>query len=204
VVFAAAGAFAVVGASVTSSGASDITGDIGSTPGDIVGLPPGTLRGTQHAADAAATAGMADLAAAFDDAAGRTLCPIAVTALAGNPNLGGRTLSPGLYKSETAIDVVAFDVTLDAGGDDDAVFIFQVATTLNTSANRRVILSNGAQAKNVFWQVGETVTLASGTDFQGSVMANDDVTLGAGASIDGRALSKSGVVTLDAATITTP
>ncbi len=202
----AAGAFAVLaGTAVTNSGVSNVTGDVGTSPGvDITGFPAGELVGTQHAADATAIAGAAALSSAFDDAAGRTLCPIAVTALAGTPNLGGRTLSPGLYKSESGIDIAAFDLTLDAGGDDDAIFIFQVASELSTTANRTVQLTNGAQAQNVFWQVGTSATLGAGTTFQGTIMADESITLGAGTTLSGRTLARDAAVTLDTSTITTP
>ena len=146
-----AGGFAVLaGSTVTSGGPTLIAGDLGVSPGTaITGFPPGTVVGTQHAGDPTAAQGIADLVTAYNDAKGRTLC--AVT-LAGN--LGGLTLTPGLYTSTSSLAISAGDLTLDAQQDSDAIFIFQTASTLTTTVGRQVVLINGAKASNVFWQVG--------------------------------------------------
>ncbi len=125
------------------------------------------LVGTQHAGDPTAAQAEADLTTAYNDAAGRTLCPVSVAG-----NLGGQTLTPGLYKSTSSLEISSGDLTLDAQGNANAVFIFQMASTLTTSAGRQVVLAGGAKSTNVFWQVGTSATFGSTSSFQGTVMAN--------------------------------
>jgi hypothetical protein len=201
VVLGSASSFVVLaGSTVTSIGPTAITGDLGVSPGTAVtGFPPGTLVGTKHAGDPTAAVGIADLTTAYNDAAGRTLCPITVAG-----NLGGQTLTPGLYKSTSSLAVSSGDLTLDAQGDGDAVFIFQMASTLTTTAGRQVILTNGAKAANVYWQVGTSATLGTTTAFQGTIMADQGITLNTGASLNGRALARIGAVNLDSNAIVKP
>ena len=123
----------------------------------MTGFPPGTLTGTLHAADAAAAQAQADSTVAYNDAAGRT----GGTLLAGN--LGGQTLTPGLYTSTSSLEVSSGDLTLDAQGDINAVFLFQMASTFVMTSGRQIILSGGAQAANVYWQVGSSATLGTGS-----------------------------------------
>jgi type VI secretion system secreted protein VgrG len=196
-----AATFAVLaGSTVTSTGITTITGDVGSGPGTAVdGFPPGTVSGTIHAGDPVAAQAEADLTTAYNDAAGRVLAPIT---LAGN--IGGQTLTPGLYKSTSSLAISSGDLTLDAQGDANAVFIFQMASTLTTTSGRQVILSGGANAANVYWQVGSSATLGTTTIFEGTIMAQISITLQTGATLDGRALARIGAVTLDANTMTVP
>jgi len=188
-----AGAFAVLaGSTVTNTGGSTLTGSLGVSPGTAVtGFPPGLLSGAMHAGDVASAAGMADLTTAYNDAAGRTLSPVTVAG-----NLGGLTLPPGLYKSTSSLAISSGDLTLDAQGDVNAVFIFQMASTLTTTAGRAVILSGGARAANVFWQVGSSATLGTTSAFMGTIMADQSISLNTGASLTGRALARVGAVTL--------
>jgi len=201
VVLGSASSFVVLaGSTVTSIGPTAITGDLGVSPGTAVtGFPPGTLVGTKHAGDPTAAVGIADLTTAYNDAAGRTLCPITVAG-----NLGGQTLTPGLYKSTSSLAVSSGDLTLDAQGDGDAVFIFQMASTLTTTAGRQIILTNGAKAANVYWQVGTSATLGTTSAFQGTIMADQAITLNTGASLNGRALARIGAVNLDSNAIVKP
>lgn len=196
-----AGAFAVLaGSTITNTGATGLTGDMGVSPGTAVtGFPPGTLTGTLHAGDPASAAAIADLTTAYNDAAGRTLAPVAVAG-----NLGGMTLPPGLYKSTSSLEVSSGDLTLDARGDANAVFIFQMASTLTTTSGRAVVLIGGAKASNVFWQVGSSATLGTTSAFKGTIMADQSITLNAGATLDGRALARIGAVTLDANAVVVP
>jgi hypothetical protein len=123
----------------------------------------------------------------------------------GAGELGGRTLAPGLYQSAPgSYEITSLDLTLDAGGDPNAVWIFQMATTLHILSNRQVILAGGAQACNVFWQVGTSATLSTYSVFKGTIMADQSITLETGATLHGRALARIGAVTLDANTITIP
>lgn len=201
VVLRSAGVLAVLaGSTVTSTGATSVTGDLGVSPGTAVtGFPPGNLVGAQHAGDPAGAQALGDLTTAYNDAAGRTLCPMTVAG-----NLGGQTLVPGLYKSTSSLEVTSGDLTLDAQGDADAVFIFQIASTLTTTSGRRVILSGGAKATNVFWQVGSSATLGTGSVFQGTIMADQAITMGTGATLSGRVLARIAGISLDGNTIVMP
>ncbi|MEV0363231.1 ice-binding family protein [Nocardia fusca] len=195
-----AASFAVLGAStVTNTGTTAITGDLGVSPGTAVtGFPPGTVTGGAiHAGDAVAAQAHTDLQAAYTDAAGRT--PTAtVTA-----DLAGQTLTSGMYNATAGIGLNG-TVTLDGQGNPGAVFIFQAGTTLITGANSVVNLVNGATADNVFWQVGSSATLGANTDFAGSLLAATSVTVTTGVTADGNILALNGAVTLDTNTITAP
>jgi Ice-binding-like/Bacterial Ig-like domain len=201
VVLGAASSFVVLaGSTVTNTGLTVVTGDLGVSPGTAVtGFPPGVLIGTLNAGNPTAAQGIAALTTAYNDAAGRTLCPVTVAG-----NLGGQTLTPGLYKSTSSLAVSSGDLTLDAQGQGDAIFVFQMATTLTTTVGRQVILTNGAKAANIYWQVGTSATLGTTSVFQGTIMADQAITLGTGATLNGRALARIAAVNLDSNTIVTP
>ena len=191
--------FAVLaGSTVTSAGATTVDGDIGVSPGTaLTGAP--TVSGTIHLGDPAAAQAQLDLTTAYNDAAGRTLDAIS---LAGN--LGGQTLTPGLYNSTSSLEISSGDLTLDAQGDANAVFVFQMASTLTTTSARQVILSGGAKAANIFWQVGSSATLGTGSVLKGNILALASITVTTGATVDGRLLARTAAVTLDANSITIP
>ena len=201
VVLGAAGNFAVLaGSTVTNTGASQVTGDLGVSPGTAVtGFPPGTVNGTIHAGDPAAAQAIADLTTAIGDAAGRTVGPVSVAG-----NIGGQTLTPGLYASTSSLAISSGDLTLDAQGNANAVFIFQIASSLTTTSGRQVILAGGAQSSNIFWQVGSSATIGTNSVFKGTIMALQSITLATGATLDGRALAEIAGVTLQGNTITKP
>ncbi len=196
-----AGSFAVLaGTTVTNTGPSAISGNLGVSPGTAVtGFPPGIVsNGTIHSADGVAAGAQSDLTTAYNDAAGRS--PTAnVPGFIG----AGQTLAPGVYKASSSLDVGG-SLTLDAGGDPNAVFIFQAPSTLVTDSASSVILTNGAQACNVFWQVGSSATLGTSSDFTGSILALTSISVNTGDTVDGRALARNGAVTLDDDTITSP
>jgi len=197
---AASGFVALAGSTVTNTGPTVITGDLGVSPGTAVtGFPPGIVIGSMNAGNPTAAQGIAALTLAYNDAAGRTLCPVTVAG-----NLGGQTLAPGLYKSTSSLAVSSGDLTLDAQGQSDAIFVFQMATTLTTTAGRQVILTNGAKAANIYWQVGTSATLGSTSVFQGTIMADQAITLNTGATLNGRALARIAAINLDSNTIVTP
>jgi hypothetical protein len=184
--------FAVLaGSTVTNSGPSVITGDVGVSPKTAVtGFPPGIVNGTIHAADATAGKAQTALTAAYNDAAGRT----PAVSLAGGL-LGGRTLTSGVYDSASALDLTG-TLTLDAQGDPNSVFIFQAGSTLTTAAGSRVSLVNGAQACNVYWKVGSSATLGTTSTFNGNILALTSISVNSGVTVAGRALARNGAVTL--------
>ena len=192
-----AGDFAVLGGStVTNTGASVLTGDLGLSPGtSIVGFPPGEVRGAIHQTDAVALQAKQDLVTAYDDAAGRA-SNATISA-----DLGGRTLTPGVYRGAPSLHLTG-TLTLDGQGDPNAVFIFQApASTLITGSASRVLLLGGAQACNVVWQVGSSATLGTDSSFTGNIFALQSITLNHGATVDGSTLARNAAVTLDQNTI---
>jgi hypothetical protein len=192
--------FAVLaGGTVTNTGPSVVNGDLGVSPGSAVtGFLPGIVQGgVIHASDAVALQAQDDLTTAYNDAAGRS--PIVVDQT--GKDLGGQTLVAGAYGADNAMALTG-TVTLDAQGDPDAVFIFQAGSTLITQSISTVALIGGAQACHVFWQVGSSATLGTGTTFVGTVMALTSITLDTGANLHGRALARNGAVTLDTNVIT--
>ncbi len=194
----ASGLAVLAGSGITSTGATVITGDIGLSPGTSVGgFPPGVLNGVLHINDEIANQAKVALTAAYNDAAGRTSTDIVT--LSGN--IGGLTLTPGLYKSTSSLAISSGDLTLDAKGNADAVFIIQIATTLTTTSGRKVILSGGAQASHIFWQVGSSATFGTTSVFKGTVMAMQSITLNTGATLNGKVLARTGAVTMAGNTI---
>lgn len=190
----------LAGSTVTNTGSSVVTGDLGLSPGTAVtGFPPGTVVGTQHITDAAAAQAKLDLTAAYLDAAGRTEDVIIVAG-----NIGGQTLVPGLYRSVTSLAISSGELTLNAGGDADAVWIFQVASSFTMTSGRQIILAGGAQAKNVFFQVGSSATLGTTTVFKGTILALTSISVLTGANVEGRLLARNGAVTLDTNVVVVP
>jgi cytoskeletal protein CcmA (bactofilin family) len=199
VTLGAAAKFAVLASTtVTSTGATTVNGHLGVSPGTAV---TGSLRvsGMIHAGGPTAAQAQGDLKAAYNDAAGRTAGALTVAG-----NLGGLTLTPGLYKSTSSLEISSGDLTLDAKGDTNAVFIFQTASTLTTTSGRQVVLSGGAKAANIYWQVGSSATLAATSVFKGNILALTSITLQNGAAVEGRLLARTAAVTLDTNTITLP
>jgi len=187
----------LAGSTVTNTGPTTITGDLGVSPGTAVtGFftvdgGPGAVSGTIYRGGSVADQAKLDLTVAYNDAAGRP----GGTLVSGN--LGGQALAPGVYTSTSSLEISSGDLTLDALGDANAVFIFQMASTLTVTSGRQVILSGGAQAFNVFWQVGSSVTLGTTSVFKGIILANQAISMDTGASLEGRALARVAAVTLD-------
>jgi hypothetical protein len=196
--------FAVLaGAGVTNTGPTMLNGDLAVSPGSAVtGFPPGVVNGTQYIDDPIAAQAKLDLTAAYLDAQGRSLNVVTVS----TGELGGLTLAPGLYQSGiSSFAITSEDLTLDAQGDANAVWIFQMpSSTLTVLSGRKVTLAGGANAANIFWQVGSSATLGTTSVVEGTIMAYASITLNTGAVLNGRALTQIGSVTLDASTITLP
>jgi len=190
-----AGSFAVLGGStVTNTGPSNIYGNLGVWAGSaITGFPPGVVTGgTIHAGDAVANLAQTDLTTAYNFAAGQA-CDTSLT----GQDLGGLTLTPGVYCFASVAQLTG-TLTLNALADPFAPFVFQIGSTLTTASNSTVSFINGGQGGSVYWQVGSSATLGTGTDFAGNILALTSITLDTGADIDcGRALARTGAVTLD-------
>ena len=191
-----ADSFAVLASStITNTGPTTITGNLGLSPGTAVtGSQSITLHGTPHVTDAVAGQAQSDLITAYNDAANRP------TDANNSADLGGHTLTPGVYRSASSLGLTG-DLTLDARGDPSAVFIFQVGSALTTASGSRVVFLGGAQACNVYWQVGSSATLGTSSLFGGSILALTSITVNTGATVDGRTLARNGAVTLDTNTI---
>jgi Ice-binding-like len=194
-----ADSFAVLaGSTITNTGSTTIRGDVGLHPGTAVtGWSSVTQTGgTLHIADGVASQAKVDLVTAYHDAAGRSPATRIAT------ELGTQLLQAGVYDSASGTFGITGTVTLDGAGDPAAVFIFQMKTTLITATDSSVALINGANACNVFWQVGSSATLGTRTSFAGTVMALASISLGNGVVVDGRTLARNGAVTLIGDTIT--
>lgn len=181
----------LAGSAVTCVTGGTINADVGVYPGSAnTGFPPCVITGTQHLADAVAQTAQGDLTTAYD-ALVALPCGTVVTPA----DLGGRTLAPGVYCAASSMAVTGA-VTLDGQGDANAVFVFQMGSTLTTGTSANVALINGAQAKNVWWQVGSSATLGTGTTFRGNILALTTITLVDNATMLGRALARNGAVSL--------
>jgi Ice-binding-like len=192
-----AASFSVLGGStITNTGSTTMFGDLGLAPGSSVTGAPVVL-GAEHVDDAVANEAKIALTTAATTAANE-----ASNGSAGE-DLAGHAFLPGVYTASSSLLLSSGSVTLNAQGDPNAVFIFQIGTTLTTGSNTSVSLINGAQACNVFWEVGSSATLGTGTHFVGTIMAADSITANTGATIHGRLLAQTAAVTLEDNTITT-
>ena len=189
--------FAVLaGSTVTTTDVTTITGDLGVSPGSA--FTDGgffTQTGTIYLADAVAEAAEADVTTAYTALAG-----LPVDHVLTGTDLGGLTLFPGVYSFSSSAGLTG-TLTLDANNAPNALFVFQIVSTLTTASGSAVEVIDGGPGSGVFWQVGSSATLGAGTAFLGNILAYSSITLGAGATICGRALAQGGAVTLDANTV---
>ncbi len=189
--------FAILaGQTITNTNPTTINGDVGVHPGSTFpGQDEATINGVVHLADAVALEAKTDLVTAYNDASSRAL-----TANTG-VDLGGLTLGPGVYESGGVLGLTG-TLTLDAGGDPDAVFIFRSTATLITASDSTVELINGARFCRVFWVVPTSATLGTNSEFVGHIFAEASIEVLTGATVQGQLLAQTGSVTLDANTIT--
>lgn len=198
---ATASSFAVLGGqTVTNTGPSVVTGDLGVAPGtSITGFPPLVLNGATHDNDAVAKQAQNDLTTAYNSAAAQP-----VTQDLTGQDLGGKLLTPGVYHFSSSAQLTG-PLTLDGQGSGNAIFIFQIGSTLTTASASTVSLINGASACNVWWQIGSSATLGTGSTFRGNLMALTSITVTTGTTVPaGRMLARNGAVTLDTNTISIP
>ena len=200
----AACTFGILGGSTVTNvagTATNVGGDVGVWSGTaITGFgAPAVITGATHAGDAVAQTAQGDLTTAYNNAAaaaGGAILP---------PDIGGLTLAPGVYKTTSAQPSLGITGNLTLAGPASGVWIFQIVSTLITATgNSQVIMSGGATSHNVFWQVGSSATLGTNTIFAGTIMAQASVTLTTGATLNGRALARSGAVTLDTNQVVVP
>lgn len=198
----------LAGAAVTSTGGGLINGDVGASPisGTAIGVTQAQVNGTIYAVDAAGPSGsvispeilseaMGDLTTAYNDAAGRSPIPSGPFLNPGAGNLGGLTLAAGLYKFTGTALITGSDLTLTGGPDD--VWIFQIAADLQVGSTVHVILAGGAQARNIFWQVGTSAVIGTFSVFKGTILANQSITMNTSSAMDGRALASVAGVTFN-------
>lgn len=188
----------LAGSSITNTGGTSVTGNMALSPGSSIGgFPPGVLVGTIHINDLIATQAKLDLTTAYNDAAGRSSKDIVT--LSGN--IGGLTLTPGLYKSTSSLEISSGDLTFDAKENANAVFIIQVASSFTVTSGRQVFLKGGAKAENIYWQIGSSATFGTTAVLKGTFMVMQSITFSTGASLDGKALARTGAVVMAANTI---
>lgn len=216
-----AGNFVILaGSEISNIPTSVITGNIGLSPAagsEITGFSMVYTTGDEFATSSQVTGNIyasnygdptpssmttakGDLTIAYNDAKGRTSTDIVL--LAGN--IGGLTLTPGLYISSGSLEISSGDVTFDANGNADAVFIIQIASAFTTNSDRKVILAGGAKASNIFWQVGTSATLGTTSVMKGTIMADQSIAVNTGASVEGRLLARIGAVTIEGNSIVKP
>ena len=193
--------FGVLGGSaVSNTGGSTVNGNVGVAPGtSVTGFPPGVVvGGTIHSNDAVAQQAQNDLTIAYNNIAS-TPCTVDLT----GQNLGGLTLTPGVYCFATSAQLTGA-LTLDALGNPNALFLFKIGSTLTTASASTVTVINGADAcDNVYWQIGSSATIGTGTSFAGDLLALTSITLTTGANTSGRLLARNGAVTLDTNNVNT-
>ncbi|HEY0143021.1 MAG TPA: ice-binding family protein [Thermoanaerobaculia bacterium] len=191
---------ALGGSAVTNTGATSVNGNVGVSPGSsVTGFPPGVVvGGTIHSNDAVAVQAQNDLTTAYNNIAA-TPCTANLT----GQNLGGLVLTPGVYCFDTSAQLTGA-LTLDAQGNPNALFLFKIGSTLTTASGSTVTVINGGSACNrVYWQVGSSATIGTGSSFAGDILALSSITVTTGANTSGRVLARNGAVTLDTNNINT-
>ncbi len=195
----AAGYAVLAGSTVTNTGPTSLFGDVGVSPGTAVtGFPPGTFTGSLHTNDAFSIQAQVDALSAFNDLAG-----LSSTQDLTGQDLGGLTLTPGVYHFDTSAQLTG-TLTLDGLGQQNPLFVFQIGSTLTTASNASIFDINGAGWSNVYFQVGSSATLGTDTSFEGTIIAQASDTLTTGATVQGGIIALTGAVTLDSNVVVVP
>lgn len=189
----AASFIALAASTLTNTGSGNFYGDVGVSPGlSIIGFPPGMLvNGMLYPGGSVPLQAQIDASTAYTLLSGQT-CNVDYTGV----DLGGLTLAPGVYCFDTSAQLTG-NLVLDGMGDPNAVWVFQTGSTLITSSTSTVSVINGGNPLNVFWKVGSSATLGTGTRFIGNIIANGSATMNTGASLTGRIIALTGAVTMD-------
>jgi hypothetical protein len=204
----------LAGSLISNIPTSAIIGNVGLSPAagsEISGFGDTEITGTVYTVDATGPAGSvtdaagllaakSDLTIAYNEIFVRTSTDLVT--LSGN--IGGLTLTPGLYKSNGSLEISSDNLTFDAKGNPNSVFIIQIASTLSTTSGREILLIGGALASNIFWQVGTSATLGTSTVFKGTILADQSISVNSGASIEGRLFARVAAVTISSTTIVAP
>lgn len=210
----------LAGSEISNIPTSVITGHIGLSPAsgsEITGFSLDYTTGNPYATSAQITGNIyaanyadptptvmttakGDLTTAYNDVKGRTSTDMVLL----SDNIGGLTLTPGLYKSSGSLEISSGDLTFDAKGNANAVFIIQIASTLTVHSDRKVILAGGAKASRIFWQVGTSATLGTTSVMKGTIMADQSIAVNTGASVEGRLLARIAAVTIEGNSIVKP
>lgn len=187
----------LAGTTITNTGATIVNGGLGLSPGSsVTGFPPAKLNGARNVDDVSAVQAKGDLVAAYEQAAGLTPATTLPT------ELGGTTVAPGVYDSLSGTFEITGVLRLDGKNDPNAIFVFKSASTLVTATASEVVLTNGAQASNVFWQVGSSATLGTYSTLKGNILALTSITVTTGVRVEGKVFARNGAVTLDTNYIT--
>lgn len=185
--------FAVLGSStVTNTGLTTVTGDVGVDPGSaITGFPPGIVTGTIYGAGAVTSQAQTDATAAYNG-----LVNMSSTGNLTGQDMGSLTLMPGVFTYNTSAQLTG-PLVLNAEGLNNAYFVFQIGSTLTTASSSSVTLINPGSDDGIFWVVGTSATLGTGTSFMGNILADQSITLNTGADLNGRAIALNAAVTMD-------
>ena len=189
----AASFVALASSTLTNTGPGVFIGNVGTSPGTaVVGFPPGkVINGLIYMGGPVPALAQTDAKTAYNALKGR-VCDVNMT----GKDLGGKKLLPGVYCFNTSAQLTG-NLVLDARGNPNAIWIFQIGSTLTSSSGSTVATINGGNVLNVFWQVGSSATFGTGTRFKGNILAYASITFNTGASLTGRAYALNGAVTLD-------
>lgn len=183
---------------IKNNGATSILGDMGISPGSTIeGFPPATFSGNMQKKTVLSSQAQKDLEVVYNDVIARR----STDAVELSGNIGGLTLTPGLYYSKSSLEMSSGDLTFDAQGNPDAIFIIQIASSLSVINDRKMVLKGNASAANIFWQVGGSAAFGTASTIRGTFIVMESITFYNGATLIGKALARKGGIVLAANTI---